>query len=232
MKMKKLTAVLCAMMLLSCPMASISAQELESADEGVSSEVTASEDTQEPTEEVLSEALPESEDTTVLEDVSELEDTVVSENASEPEDSVIPEEEETPEETTQPEETVEILIVTEFTVDGNGDVVSESITPYSVDLLRSVTNSLSISGGIATCVGNATCNGTVYSLNMSNTLERINNGTWYTYQKWSGGKSNCSSYSMTNTTSVISGTYRLLTYVTVTGSGGTDSGLAVSPNRW
>lgn len=207
MKMKKLTAVLCAMMLLSCPMASISAQELESADEGVSSEVTASEDTQEPT------------------------DGVPSENASESEDSVIPEEEETPEETTQPEESEEVLIVTEFTVDENGNVVEESITPYAANLLRSVTNSLSISSGIATCVGSATCYRTVNSLSMSNTLERINNGTWYTYQKWTGGNTNCASYSMTNTTSVISGTYRLLTYVTVTGSGGTDSGLAVSPNR-
>lgn len=224
MKMKKLIAVLCAMMLLSCPMASISAQELDFADEGMSSEVTASENTQEPADEVSSENESQSEDE------SEPEDAVVSENASEPEDSVIPEEEETPEETTQPEESEEVLIVTEFTVDENGDVVKESITPYA-SIIRSTSNNLEISGGVAYASASISCYVTATSIQTDCTLQRLNNGTWYTYNSWSTTKYNTSSSSCSHSCGVTSGTYRLMSYFTVKSSSGNQSALQITGNK-
>lgn len=224
MKMKKLIAFLCAMTLLSCPMASISAQELESADEGVSSEVTASEYTQEPTDEVSPENESESEDIFVSEDVSEPEGAVVSE------DSVIPEEEETPEETTQPEESEEVLIVTEFTVDENGNVVEESITPYA-SIIRSTSNNLEISGGVAYASASISCSVTAISIQTDCTLQRLNNGTWYTYNSWSTTKYNTSSSSCSHSCGVTSGTYRLMSYFTVKSSSGNQSALQITGNK-
>ena len=194
------------MMLLSCPMASISAQELESADEGVSSEVTASEYTQEPTDEVS------------------------PENESESEDSVISEEEETPEETTQPEESEEVLIVTEFTVDENGNVVEESITPYA-SIIRSTSNNLEISGGVAYASASISCSVTATSIQTDCPLQRLNNGTWYTYNSWSTTKYNTSSSSCSHSCGVTSGTYRLMSYFTVKSSSGNQSALQITGNK-
>lgn len=199
MKMKKLIAVLCVMMLLSCPMVSISAQELES-NEGMSSEVTASENTQEPTDEVS------------------------SENESEPEDSVIPEE------ATQPEESEEILVITELIVDENGNIVEERIIPYS-SIIRSTSNNLEISGGVAYASASIYCSVTATSIQTDCTLQRLNNGTWYTYNSWSTTKYNTSSSSCSHSCGVASGTYRLMSYFTVKSSSGNQAALKITPNR-
>lgn len=88
-------------------------------------------------------------------------------------------------------------------------------------------SSLSISGGTATVNGYVQRTAAGKEIYLESTLERYSGGLWYGVASWSSSSSSYSA-SISKSYKVSSGTYRVATYYSVSGSNGTESNTVYS----
>ena len=109
------------------------------------------------------------------------------------------------------------------------DYTSVSASPAGVNYvyINEASSSLSISSGIATVKGYVQRTPLGTSIQLTSTLQRNSSGSWVAVKSWSKS-STSSSASISQTYSVSIGTYRVATFYSVSGSGGTESGTVYS----
>lgn len=93
---------------------------------------------------------------------------------------------------------------------------AEEIVPYRYDKTRSITASLSISSGIATCKGNLSPTDN-YNCTLSVTLYKKNGNNWDFIQSWSESAAGGARASVSETRKVDRGTYKVVSVGDVDG---------------
>lgn len=102
--------------------------------------------------------------------------------------------------------------------------LAEKSSPIHVDYvyINRASSTLSISNGTAHIFGYVQRTTAGKKIYVESTLERYSGGSWDEVASWSAS-SNSSSASISKTYKVAGGTYRVATYYSVSGSGGSES---------
>ncbi|HHU72847.1 MAG TPA: hypothetical protein GXZ21_12575 [Clostridiales bacterium] len=93
--------------------------------------------------------------------------------------------------------------------------------------INDVYTSLTINDGIATIKGYVQRTSSGNSIYLSSTLQRYNNGLWIDVESWSKTTTSFSA-SISEKSEVGKGSYRVRTYYSVDGNGGTETGTIYS----